>query len=684
MKASILLIIFWITSFGPVYAQDSTEYSFQQLQETIAEILSQNNEEVNLDQLTDYLYQLTSSPVKINWMDDTEIRRLFWLTDFQITNLIHYIKTFGFIRSVYELPNVAGFTERDAKLLAPFLSFEVAGKQKGYNDYFRFPKQMILLRTHKILEEQAGYKPENSSRFVGGPLSFYSRYHIYNDNFSAGITGEKDAGEEFFTGSNRNGFDFYSFHFQANNLGFIKTMVLGDYKLNFGNGLITGSAFNLGKMPSVISSGYQNMGVTRYTATDENNFFRGIACTFVRKKNELSLFYSNHTMDANSAMRDSANNNVLEATTLQTSGLHTIYSEISDEDAIRNKVFGAHLKLQSTHSEIGFTALYNNFSATINPTYEPYNADYFRGTTNYNLGANYRFRIGNIMGFGEEAYSKSNSFASLNGVQAHPFSGMLLNIIYRNYGNKYQALFGNAFGENTRNQNEMGLYFGMQCNLIKYVSFTGYADFYRFPHLRYEVDMPSEGEEYMGQFTVTPNPYFQFYAQYRIKYKEINEVVEGSPKNTLVTASTEHIRLGLNYKVSTNLTVQNRLEYSQYKKDEKTASEGYFISQDIDYKLPVIPVRLYSRYALFDIGAYDSRIYAYESDILYTFSIPSFYNKGYRFCLMAKFSSSSKMDFWIKYAITQYADRETISSGLYQINGNQKSEVRIQLLYRIN
>lgn len=681
MKNSVIFILLLeFSCFCKLFAQDSAEYSFRQLQESIIEILSQNDEEINLDELTDYLYELTTNPVKINSVNDAEIKRLFWLTDFQIVNVIRYIRKNGLIRSVYELSYIEGFTEQDAKLLAPFLNFENVESKKGTDGYFRLINQMILLRSSRVLEKQAGFKVDNSSRFVGTPVSFYTRYHVYNENFSVGITGEKDSGEEFFTGSNSKGFDYYSFHLQLSNLGLLKTIILGDYKLNFGNGLITGSALNLGKTPSVLSSAYQNTGVTRYTATNENNFFRGVACTFLHGKKELSLFYSNHAVDANVVQFDSVNNKIIEVSTLQTSGLHTTHAEISDEDVIKNKALGLHLNFRGIYSEFGFTALYNKFPAMINPTLEPYNIDYFRGTSNYNLGVNFRLRTGNILWFGEEAYSKSKSFALLNGVQAHLFSGMLFNVIYRNYDAKYQALFGNAFGENTHNQNEKGLYFGIQCSLVKYIALSGYADFFNFPKLRYGVDMPSEGQEYMGQLTFSPNTYFQLYVQYRIKQKEENEILANLPVNKIVNESTEHTRLGITYKVNSSLTLLNRLEYSHYTKGQNASSQGYFIAQDIDYKIPAMPIRLYARYAIFDVNSYDSRIYAYESDILYTFNMPSFYNKGFRFCFMAKISPVKIADLWIKYSLTQYSDKETISSGLYEINGSQKSEVRIQLL----
>jgi hypothetical protein len=89
------------------------------------------------------------------------------------------------------------------------------------------------------------------------------------------------------------------------------------------------------------------------------------------------------------------------------------------------------------------------------------------------------------------------------------------------------------------------------------------------------------------------------------------------------------------------------------------------------------------RYAIFDTDSYDSRIYAYESDILYAFSIPAYYSKGTRMYVNLKYTFKDFMDIWIKYSQTYYSDKNVISSGLTQINGNTKSEIKVQVKIKL-
>ena len=85
------------------------------------------------------------------------------------------------------------------------------------------------------------------------------------------------------------------------------------------------------------------------------------------------------------------------------------------------------------------------------------------------------------------------------------------------------------------------------------------------------------------------------------------------------------------------------------------------------------------RFAVFDTDSYNARIYAYESDILYAFSIPAYYSKGTRTYFNLKYTVGKFMDIWLRYSQSYYSDLDVISSGLNQINGNTKSEIKIQV-----
>jgi len=88
------------------------------------------------------------------------------------------------------------------------------------------------------------------------------------------------------------------------------------------------------------------------------------------------------------------------------------------------------------------------------------------------------------------------------------------------------------------------------------------------------------------------------------------------------------------------------------------------------------------RYALFDTRSYSDRIYAYERDVLYSFSAPAYYSKGIRFYAMARYGVAKWLDVWIRYSRTRFTDQSTISSGADEILAPHKSELRVQVRYR--
>jgi hypothetical protein len=675
MFRKLILILF----FGiiPLFlrSQDSIEYAISSFQEIITEIASRTDEVTNFDELSNMLYDLAANPISINTATDEELEKLFWLNEFQILSIRQYLNRYGAMVSKYELSYIPALSAEEAKLLTPFLTFERNKKELPVKParILNNGHHWLILRGQRILEKQKGYTSSDSltgsNHFTGNPQSYYFRYNYRLDSrIYAGFTGEKDAGEEFFSGSNKNGFDFYSFYLQVNRVKFIKTLVVGDYRVNFGQGLAVWSGFNFGKSLSVMNSMAHNTGINYYQSVDENNFFRGTACTLDFKPFEVSLWYSRNRVDANITNVDTTTGKVMEVSSLQTSGIHATPLEISDEDAMRTEVWGSNITYKKTNFRTGITALYYQYSAFLNPTPQPYNNFYFRGKSNYNLSFDYRYRMGNQILFGEEALSQNGGIAVLNGIQSYISGRLSVSLLGRYYQRNYQAMFGNAFGENTRNNNETGIYAGFESKPFKYTTVAGYIDVFRFPWLSYGVDNPSNS--------------LQMYVQYRNKRKEANYSGENDLKNQICQVTSERVRFNLIYAAAKYIVLRSRMELSWYNHEITGLAKGYYLGEGAEIIPGRLPIKVYLQYALFDTDDYNSRIYANENDLLYTFNVPACSDKGSRSYIMLKYSPAKQFDIWLKYGVTQYSNLETIGTGLYEIQGNSKSEIKAQVLVR--
>jgi hypothetical protein len=134
-------------------------------------------------------------------------------------------------------------------------------------------------------------------------------------------------------------------------------------------------------------------------------------------------------------------------------------------------------------------------------------------------------------------------------------------------------------------------------------------------------------------------------------------------------------------KVNKALELRSRAEMVIYAK-EAQSTKGYLLYQDVIYKPIGKSYSFTCRYALFDTYGYDTRIYAYENDILYEFAIPFYSNTGKRAYINFRHKLANYITWEARYAITSYSDLKVISKGSNeQINGSVKSEIKLQLKF---
>jgi hypothetical protein len=98
-----------------------------------------------------------------------------------------------------------------------------------------------------------------------------------------------------------------------------------------------------------------------------------------------------------------------------------------------------------------------------------------------------------------------------------------------------------------------------------------------------------------------------------------------------------------------------------------------------DLQLSLRRLSFDARLAYFNAVDYDNRLYIYEQDVLYAFSFPAYYGKGYRHYLLTSYKPSKALEIQLRWARTDYLDRKVISSGLEEIAKPHKSEIKVQV-----
>ena len=206
---------------------------------------------------------------------------------------------------------------------------------------------------------------------------------------------------------------------------------------------------------------------------------------------------------------------------------------------------------------------------------------------------------------------------------------------------------------------------------------------YRSPWLRYMVDAPSHGYDFLSELQYIQTKYAQFYVRYKYEIKNINSPTGIESSNFLIDAYRKVFRLNANYKISEQLAGVSRLEVVEYNNPIIGTKSGTLIFQDLIYTTELKELSFSGRIALFSVEDYNSRIYATESDVLNQYSVPLFQNCGVRYYLTVHYRFTKKVDTWIKYSQTTYNNVTTIGTGFQQINGNVLGDLRLQLRWSL-
>ena len=175
--------------------------------------------------------------------------------------------------------------------------------------------------------------------------------------------------------------------------------------------------------------------------------------------------------------------------------------------------------------------------------------------------------------------------------------------------------------------------------------------------------------------SVTSNMYLRF----RYRKKEENGIGTSFYTNPMSTFERVEFRYFISYSLTKAIIFKNRIDYVLFQKEGTAKNHGYLIYQDILYRPEYFPLGATFRYALFSTEGFDSRIYSYENDVLYAFSIPAYYRKGVRTYLTAKYRVKKGIDVWLRIANWHLNNEESIGSGNEEIIGNSRTDVRAQI-----
>ncbi len=654
------------------------------------------------DLVDDYLYY-HNHPLNLNNQDDIEkLIELNLISRAQADNLRVYLLKYRHLQTIYELKYIDGFDAVTLKNMLPFITVREVKKAEppDFHQVFKRGKSKLIARFGTQFQKPAGYllSPDSApskpgSVYLGNIQKYYLRYGFdYRKKLRFGFTAEKDAGEVFLKNSLPDtvlhmagdkitpGFDFYSGYIYAADLGPVKKLIAGDYHLEFGQGLTLWSGLAFGFSSDATGIKKYGRGVRPNTSVNENRFFRGAAIQSGWKNLELTAFYSRNRADATLVERPDTLSRY-EISGMQETGNHRTLNELTNKNSMSITTYGGRLQFKGKWIAVGGTLYRNTFTPPLMPDSVPYRYFSFRGSNLSVYGLDANVVAGKWEFFGEYSGNISGGHAAVGGVNGFLTDRFSFTLFYRNIGVSYHNLFNYPVTESSNPVGESGIYLGTNILLTKRFTLAAYTDYFRYSWLRYRVDAPSAGRAAMVRLDYVPMRTIQMYLRFRYKQKEENSSDEFTYIKKLSLVQRYEWRWNMQWQLTGFLFLKNRVEYVFYKKENRE-ERGFLTYQDILYRPEKFPLQATLRFALFDTDGWESRIYAYESDVLYLFTIPAYYDKGRRFYLMLKWQAGDHTSIWLRYAQTHYYFKQTIGNGPDEIKGNNRSDIRVQMIWK--
>jgi hypothetical protein len=594
-------------------------------------------EETEDDGFIQQMEHYRKHPLHLNNADEEALRQFGMLSALQVQHFISYRKFFGRLTSIYELQAVPSWDIDLIRKMLPFMTLEDEVLRREEL------KERLLKGDHVLVIRFAyGIGSDVDSNYIGDPSKSFLRYRYQFKNLlQYGLTCDKDAGERFF--------DFYSFHFFTRKAGWVRSLALGDFTVNMGQGLVQWQRLAFKKSAQTMTVRRQSEIILPYTSAGEYNFHRGIGVTMGKGKFSWTTFLSMRQLSANKDV--DANDSTYFISSVLTTGYHRTEREREDKHVLQQISAGASIQYKSARWHIGVNGIHFKYSLPVRKRDEPYNYYAFSGDRWRNYSVDYSYTHQNMHLFGEMAIDQHFNKAMINGLLLSVDPTTDVSILYRKISPAYQAINANAFTENTAPANENGCYIGASVRATAAMRIDAYVDVFSFPWLKHAVSAPSRGRDVLLQLTYTPDKKTEIYTRFKNERRGENLPANQGTVHYIIPVVKQNWRTQINFKINMVWSLRSRVEMLWYNNKRQAGGEqGFLYFFDLFYKHPSRPLSVNGRIQYFESDGFESRMYAYENDVLYYFSIPSFAGKGFRYYINTNYGLSKRVGCWVKWS----------------------------------
>jgi hypothetical protein len=337
------------------------------------------------------------------------------------------------------------------------------------------------------------------------------------------------------------------------------------------------------------------------------------------------------------------------------------------------QLMGANINYRRKGIHFGMTGIYQSFNRELKPkTTQIYRQYYPSGKQFWNVSTDYSIRYKSLTFHGETATGDCHALATINILNWKASGSITLMALQRFYSYQYHALHGQSFSEGGSVQDESGIYLGANWQPNSRLLLKYYTDFAYFAWPKYQANQSSRAWDHFISATYQLLS-STFSVRYRLKMRE----KDNEDKTALMYQNQHRGRLTYTFDHHPwTFKTQADLAFSHH----TNKSFGWLITQSINYKHHRSNIN--ASLAYFHTDNYDSRIYNYEKQILYSFSFPMFYGEGIRYYLFFRQDIHPQWMIIAKVGVTHYFDRNSIGTGLQTIHHNSQTDLDLQFRWK--
>lgn len=490
--------------------------------------------------------------------------------------------------------------------------------------------------------------------YQGSPLKLYNRLLVNTDDVGFALLQSKSAGEPLF-------FDQVSLHLELAHPYIvsedvqIRSLVLGDYSLSFGEGIAMQSGVLQMKSRDVILPAARRMaGGRSYLSSSAYRYFRGVTSTIDVGSFSITPFYSERPVDA--TLTDSGT-----VSSVSYTGYHRTESELARRNSIRQESFGAHAGFDVVRgdasylhiSALGYKSSYSKplvMGDTLSTKFIG------QDLSMYSLGSLYAATSFSLRGeFARSNSDAANASAVVLSGMALPFESTEIVLQYRLLPENFISPFGSVFGDNADDgQNESGFYLGLRQRLDEF-TVQGYVDVSKRQEKAYDRSYMPSTQDYRLTFDYTSRAKL-FFLELDSRLRTREDIARDSQNATYLYSGTKlSERFIVSYQVISELLLRGRVGYVHY--DEQTISDdGIAIGIQARY-YPLLSLMVEAGLGYYSTDSYDSRVYLNESDLPGAVSLTSVYGKGSRYYLLSRFTPLEGITLGVKVSGSVYEYR---------------------------